>query len=156
MSGDSVAHDDGTTSRGVFLQRLAAAVVQAAAFWWLTSLAATSPLSWPATEPRLFEPLFLVFAYVPLIIMVGVGQVRLRPLLIWAAIAAAAVAGLGFHDVDRLGAPAQSPEGETSPSYRLVLALSASLFVAHVLVVDAIIERRLVPSYRRHFDTAWR
>ena len=138
-----------------FLARLLTALLQALALYLLAE-ALDAPLSWPATERRLFIPMLLVSAYVPLVLQLGLGQIRPRPLAIWAAIAAVVIAGLGYHDAVR-GRVAEFPnEILLLPSFSLWLALSAGLYIAHVLVVDAVIERRLVPSYPRHFDTAWK
>src|SRR5882762_8781865 len=157
MASESMAGDSETTTRGrpIFLQRILVAVVQAAALYWLTS-AAEPPLSWPATESRLFEPLLLVSVYVPLVLLLGLGQIRLRPLAICAAIAAAVIMGLGFHQADRVGISVRGPTEASWPTFRFFVVLSASLFVAHVLVIDSAAMRRLAPPYSRHFDTAWR
>ena len=59
--------------------------------------------------------------------------------------------GLGHHDAvrGRFGATLW-------PRFELWLVIAAAGFVAHVLVVDSVIERRIVPPYPRHFDTAWK
>lgn len=142
-----------TGESSILLARISTALVQAAALYLLTG-AAMSERSWPATDPRVFVPLILATTLVPLIILLGLGKIRARPLAIWAAIAAAFIVGLGFHDATR----GRIAVGDDMlwPSFQLCLTLSAALFVAHVLVVDSIIERRLVPPYARHFDTAWK
>ncbi len=139
----------------VFLARLATAIVQAALLYWLTE-AATVPQAWPATDPQLFSPLILVASYVPLLALLGVGHIRARPLALWLLVAAIVVAGLGYHDAARGRAAAYPTEILLWPWFKLWAALSVSLFIAHVLVVDAIVERRLMPPYVRHFDTAWK
>ena len=139
----------------VFSTRLATAVIQAISLYFLTD-AATAPRSWPATDPWLFEPLFLVSIYVPLLTLLGLGQIRLRPLSAWLFSAAVMVAGLGYHDATRGRVGAYSGADLFWPWFGLWPTLSAGLFIAHVLVVDAVIERRLVPPYARHYDTAWK
>ncbi|MBV8209508.1 MAG: DUF4153 domain-containing protein [Burkholderiaceae bacterium] len=131
------------------------AAIQAAALYLLTD-AAKAPLSWPATEPPAFVPLLVVFSYIPLLLLLGFGQVRARPLALWATVAIVIVASLGVHDALR-GRAADFTGAESFwPSPQLWLALTGSLFVAHVLVIDSIIEKRLLISYPRHFDTAWK
>jgi hypothetical protein len=156
MLGFAAASRD-PTSRGSLLivARLLVALGQAAALYLLNA-AATAPQSWPATVPALFVPLLLISVYIPLFGLLGLGQIRARPLVIWMAIAAILVAGLGYHDATRGRVPDGGVMPLVWPWFRLWLALSASLFIAHVLVVDATIERRLLPSYPRHFDTAWK
>jgi hypothetical protein len=136
--------------RFTFPARLLIALAQAAALYWLTGTLKATP-SWPASEPSVFIPLLLACSYVPLILMLGMGQIRLLPLLIWAAIAVAVIIGLGHHDVvrDRFRAA-------TWPRFELWLVLAGVSFVAHVLVVDMVIERRVAPPYIRHFDSAWK
>jgi len=140
----------GGGDRAIFLVRVSIALAQAAALYWLTQTATAAP-SWPASEPAVFIPLLLAFSYVPLILMVGLGQIGPLPLAAWAVIAAAVIIGLGYHDAvrGRFGAGLW-------PRFELWLVLTAIVFVAHVLVVDSVIERRLIPRYSRHFDTAWK
>ena len=155
MSERSVSKAVGAASHFVLASRILIAAIQAVALYLLTD-AAKAPLSWPATQPAAFVPLLLVFSYVPILLLLGVGQVRARPLALWAIIASAIVAGLGAHDALR-GRAADFAGAETFwPSFRLWLALTGSLFVAQVLVIDSIIEKRLLISYPRHFDTAWK
>ena len=156
MFGETTAGNGEKASESMFfVARLLTAVVQAIALYLLTDVA-TPPRSWPATDPRFFVPLLLVSTYVPLLILLGLGQIRTRPLVIWAALGAAIVVGLGYHDAARGRVAISVTEEVFWPSYRLWLALSASCFIAHVLVVDSIVEQRLIPPYPRHFDTAWK
>jgi hypothetical protein len=142
-------------SRFVLASRIVVAMIQAAALYLLTG-AAKAPISWPATQPAAFVPLLLVFSYVPVLLLLGLGQVRPRSLALWTVIASAIVAGLGYHDAVR-GRAADFVGAEAFwPSFPLWLALAGSFFVAHVLVVDSLLEKRLLTSYPRHFDTAWK
>jgi hypothetical protein len=146
---------DDVRDRAAFAVRLLIAIAQAVALYLLTE-AGTAPPSWPATDPRLFIPLLLVWSYVPLILMLGLGQVRPRPLAVWVAITTAVIVGLGYHDAVRGRYVGVADGSVIWPRYELWLVLATGLFVAHVLVVDSIIERRFVPPYARHFDTAWK
>ncbi|HEY4038714.1 MAG TPA: DUF4153 domain-containing protein [Burkholderiaceae bacterium] len=146
---------DGSGARDVLVSRVLVATVQAAALYFLTE-AAIAPRAWPATQPALFVPMFLVFSYVPLLLLLGFGQVRTRPLALWAAIALAMLVGLGCHDALRGRVPDFEGQETLWPSIPLLLAVTGSLFISHVLVVDSIIEKRLRTSYPRHFDTAWK
>src|SRR6185437_8061877 len=101
MLGKAMVRDgEGGGVSAILVARVLTAVLQATALYLLTD-AATGPRSWPATEPGIFEPLLLVAAYVPLIVMLGLGQLRAVPLAIWAALAALVIAGLGYHDAVR-------------------------------------------------------
>ena len=155
MSGKLLPVDPDSGGRAVLVSRVLVAVVQAAALYLLTD-AAKAPRTWPATQPAVFVPLLLVFSYVPVLALLGFGQIRARALALWAAIALIVLVVLGCHDVLR-GRVADFVGAETHwPSPPLWLALTSSLFVANVLVVDSIVERRLLTSYPRHFDTAWK
>ncbi|MEA1676514.1 DUF4153 domain-containing protein [Nitrospirillum sp. BR 11163] len=140
----------------VFLTRLMVALIQAVGLYLLAE-AATKPATWPATVPDLFTPLVMVVSLVPLLILLGVGQIARRPLALWILVATVIVAGLGYHAAARL----QSSLPATGMSQLLgshfdLMYVAGGLFIAHTLVVDAIIERRWRPSYPRHFDTAWK
>ena len=141
--------------QAAFFVRLLIAIAQATGLYLLAEAGAASP-SWPATDPRLFIPLLLAWSYVPLILMLGLSQVRPRPLAVWAAVATAVIVGLGYHDAVRGRYVGVADGSAMWPRYELWLVLATGLFVAHVLVVDSIIERRFVPPYARHFDTAWK
>jgi hypothetical protein len=144
-----------SASRVVLIHRLVVAVVQAMVLYFLTR-AADAPAAWPATVPVLFDPLILVAGFVPLLALLGLGQIRLRPLAIWLGVVAAIVALLGWYDGWRERLPDWATQDAEWPSERVGVALAAALFVAHALLVDAVIERRLLPSYQRHFETAWK
>ncbi|WP_342237992.1 DUF4153 domain-containing protein [Inquilinus sp. OTU3971] len=117
-------------------------------------------LLWRVAEDRvwatLIRPQFaaaaLATAYVPLIALVGLGSVRLRTLLIWAAAAALVLAGLGVHDATR----AIEARGGPWPSFGLWVFAAAILFIAHHLIAAADAERRIVASYPRYFEIAWK
>jgi len=148
--------DDAHPSQSSRLRlRLIVAILQAVALYLLTA-AAQSPPSWPASEPVLFVPLFLIAMLVPLILMMGVGEISARALALWAGVATLIILGVGYHDVARGRFTNEGSADAFWPWDRLWLALVPSLFIAHVLVVDAVKERRLFPSYTRHFDTAWK
>jgi hypothetical protein len=74
--------------------------------------------------------------------------------------AAAIVAALGVHEATRGyagdGIVFVHGADPLDPRFALWLAISGFLFVAHVLVIDSVLERRFLATYRRHFDTAWK
>lgn len=146
---------DQATAAGVLAVRLVAAVIQAAAVIAL-AVAAASPMHWPAKVPMLYLPLALVAAGVPLLVMVGAGRLPRKPLVAWALGAAALLAALGAHDVARAAPVATWGQDAWLPWGPLIPALLGGFFVANVLVTDWVVERRWLPPYARHVDTAWK
>jgi len=129
----------------LFAGRAAIALAQGAALWLLTRV-------WglPGFPRSTLEPLVVVAATVPTVLLFGLGRMRPAALLAWGAAVATVAAGLGLHDAARGGAD------DEFHSVALALATAAALFVGHTLAVDADAERRFMPSYARHFDTAWK
>ena len=150
----------------LFPFRMIIAVIQGAALWWLhqsvsalgwlcdNDPALCPSVSWPGTVPELFAPLVLVFFFVPVLLLAGVGRMRPRTLAIWAVAAAAVLALLGWHDVAR-----QSAETlERSPLFSAPLFFfsAAALFITHHLILPADAERRWIAPFPAYFDTAWK
>ncbi|MGH6978380.1 MAG: hypothetical protein ACRED4_03680, partial [Brevundimonas sp.] len=109
-SRDSMGRDSLGRAAGplLFPIRLIIAVIQGAALWWLFHSVNSAPFyleqaarSWPASQPVVFAPLALVFFFVPVLLLAGVGRMRPRTLAIWTLAAAAVLALLGWHDVAR-------------------------------------------------------
>src|SRR5262249_6492789 len=56
---------------------------------------------WPATSPVVTAPLFTAAFFVPLIVLVGIANLRPRLLAIWTAVALALCVGLAVGDILR-------------------------------------------------------
>lgn len=139
----------------VFMTRAIAAVVQAAALYLLLDVFSSND-AWVALSPALLVPLLFIAIYVPLVVMIGAGQMQRRTHVIWTIVAGVVVALLGLHEATRGRVAEWAGEDVLMPRAPLLLATAAALFTAHVLVVDGAAERRLLPSYERHFNTAWK
>ena len=162
-SRDAMGRDSLGRAAGplLFPIRLIIAVIQGGVLWWLFHSANSAPFyleqaarSWPASQPLVFAPLALVFCFVPILLLAGVGRMRPRTLTIWAVAAAAVLALLGWHDVAR-----QSAETlQNSPffSASLFFFSAAALFISHHLILPADAERRWIASFPAYFDTAWK
>ena len=109
---------------------------------------------WPATEPLLFGPLLLVVAFLPLVLLAGVGRLRLVTLAIWTAVAGVALALLGLHDIARQSA--DTLDDQIYLSAPVILFSAAALFISHHLVAPADFERRRIASFPAYFDTTWK
>ncbi|MDZ4055281.1 MAG: DUF4153 domain-containing protein [Phenylobacterium sp.] len=111
-------------------------------------------ISWPATEPLLFGPLLLVIAFLPMVLLAGIGRLRPLTLTIWTVVAGVALALLGLHDVARQ--PAETLGYQVYLSAPVVLFSAVALFIAHHLVAPADLERRRIASFPAYFDTTWK
>jgi hypothetical protein len=131
--------------------RLAIGLLQGLGLLWLHR-ASDGAAAWPATEPLLFGPLILVIGFLPIMLLAGVGCLRLMTLGLWALAAGLVLAGLGLHDVARQSADTLQHPPFLSPP--VILFSAAALFIAHHLVVPADMERRRIASYPTYFDTA--
>lgn len=142
----------------IALVRLALGLGQGLALYFLYH--ATQSQTWPATEPLLFAPLLLVFAYIPLLVISGLGHLSRLTLWRWVLLATLVLAGLGYYDIWRsMGAPAGGYNNATPtpyPSQLLWLFGAAGLYIAHTLVLAAASDQRRIASYPSYFDSAWK
>lgn len=97
-----------------------------------------------------FNPLLMVTYFVPLILMHGMGNMRIKMLIIWSVVIAILIAGLSYYDNWRLLKPS------IAGSSHLFLALALMLFIAHSLIVAADIDRKWIARYTTYFDVAWK
>ncbi|MBL0947020.1 DUF4153 domain-containing protein [Brevundimonas sp.] len=139
--------------RGLILPRLLIGLLQGLALYGLYWSVDHTPRLWPATIPELFGPLVLVAAYLPVVLLGGLGRLRLKTLLIWTGVAAATLALLGWHDMARQVLIDQREPFLSPPLFPF---LAAALFIAHHLIVPADQEGRRIAAYPRYFDVAWK
>lgn len=157
----------GATSRALGPIRLGIGLVQGLGLFWLNwaimarqSLCSSNieslclQLRWPATEPLLFGPLLLVIAFLPMVLLAGVGRLRPLTLAIWTVVAGVALALLGLHDI--AGQTAESLGYQVYLSAPVVLFSAAALFISHHLVAPADFERRRIAGFPAYFDTTWK
>ncbi len=107
---------------------------------------------WPATNGYIIVPLVLLSALIPLLVLQASGNMRDRTLVIWTAVVSVIVISLGLYDVWRL---ALDETGNT-PSPQLVAALLIGMFISHALVSGGDADRKIIASYKTHFDVAWK
>ncbi len=134
--------------------RLGIGLLQGLGLYWLHRSADNDQITWPATNPLVFGPLLLVVAFLPLVLLAGVGRLRPVTLAIWTLVAGVALALLGLHDIAR-----QSVDTlRHSPflSAPVVLFSATALFISHHLVAPADRERRRIAGFPAYFDTTWK
>lgn len=141
--------------------RLAVGLVQGLLLAWLIHAASgAAPAAngevarqWPATQPHLYGPLILVAAYLPPVLLAGIGRLRLATLIAWGVGAGLLLAFLGWSDIAR-----QSVTESHNPpflDFPLLPFAAAALFIGHHLILPADRERRLIAAFPTYFDTAW-
>lgn len=140
-------------SRALGLTRLAIALVQGLLLFGLWRAASSEPLVWPANPPTLFAPLALVVAFTPMVLLSGIGRIRHRVLILWAIVAALCLALIGWH-----AAAAQMRHALSPPYMNFHVAIfgAVALFIAHHLVMAAVIARRWIADFDAYFDSAWK
>ncbi|HEY1631044.1 MAG TPA: hypothetical protein VGF56_06995 [Rhizomicrobium sp.] len=116
---------------------------------------AASAHGWPANDRALFAPLLLAALYVPLLASQALGTIRVATLLVWCAVAAAAIAWAGWYDRFHTIADVTSPNDILPETLTFVLGF-AGLFIAQALVVAGDRERRIVARYASYFEAAWK
>ncbi|MDP2258936.1 MAG: DUF4153 domain-containing protein [Caulobacter sp.] len=137
-------------SRSIGAARVAIGFLAGVLIWALNE--AGDQKVWPATVPPLFGALIMVAVFVPFVLVGGLGALRARTLALWAAGSAAVLAALGAHDLARrfesLNDPWVSPQ--------LMIFGAAGLFIAHHLVEGADAERKVIATFPRYFEIAWK
>ena len=141
----------GATSALLGPIRLGIGLLQGLALYGLHRIS-DGDANWAASHPLLFGPLLLVTAFLPIMLLAGVGRLRPLTLAIWTGIVGVALALLGLHDVARQSA--DTLQGPPFLSPPVVIFSAAALFIAHHLVASADLERRRIPGFPTLFDTA--
>lgn len=131
--------------------RLVIGLLQGLGLFWLHR-ASDGVANWPATQPLLFGPLLLVIGLLPVMLLASVGQLRLTTVGIWALVAGGVLSLLGLHDIARQSTDTLQEPPFLSPP--VIVFSAVALFIAHLLVAPADMERRRIASYPAYFDTA--
>jgi hypothetical protein len=148
----SDAAQGASASTKVGLARVGIGLLQGLALYGLHYAATGGKHVWPATEPMLYGILLVVTAFIPLILLAGLGSMRPLTLAVWTAVATAVTAGLVAWDYCR---DAGGDHG-LSPSFPVVPFTAAFLFIANHLIAPADAERKPIASHRAYFDTTWK
>ncbi|HCX67476.1 MAG TPA: hypothetical protein DHK64_08045, partial [Rhodobiaceae bacterium] len=83
----------------LFSARLLIGLVQGLALYLLYS--AHDDRTWPATSGYLFAPLLTLSLFIPLVALQGLGNLRMRTLLIWIGSAALLLVAFTLYDIWR-------------------------------------------------------
>ncbi len=155
MSNDT---ETALPSQAVGIARLVIGLAQGLALYLLYH--ALQDKTWPATDGLVFAPLLLVWLFVPLVALQGLGNLRIRTLVPWVIVATAALAGLGWYDIwaawPRDWAYQDGWQPHVLPSAALCFFGAAGIFIAHALISGGDTDRRMIARYPTHFDVAWK
>jgi hypothetical protein len=142
-------------------QRLAIGLLQGLALYLLYLAADTK--TWPASDGAIFAPALFVAWFVPVILLLSLGNIRWRKLGLWGAGAAIVVAGVALHDITRgvtggwalwYNVADEGPRIVPSPILALFVALG--LFIVQALIMASETRGEGSAFYPRHFDAAWK
>jgi hypothetical protein len=111
---------------------------------------------WPADAPAAYAALLLVFIFVPVIAIGGLGRLRLIPLAAWMLVAAIVLAVFAWHDIDAGVWNGLVDPARLVPAFQVFFFGAVFVFVGHHLVGPADEARRLVAPYPLYFDWAWK
>ena len=111
---------------------------------------------WPASQPVVYTPLVLVIAIVPLIILFGFGDLRMRTLLAWAGGATVILAALGAYDRVRVALDQASISTATGAGPVLIGFTLIGVFIAQSLITGSDSSPRWIASYPDYFAAAWK
>lgn len=104
---------------------------------------------WPATDEALFEPLLMVVVFLPLLALAGVGNLRLRTLVLWLGVATIFCAGLGWYWIFR---HATLPRSYYTTWFDFYPIAAGLLLVTHALVTAGDTDQKLIASPATYFD----
>jgi hypothetical protein len=154
MAEDVQAHAPAPSWR-IGAVRIAVGLAQGLAIWFLPH--ARDHHAWPSQTPALYAALLLVMAYVPLIVIGGLGRIRALPLALWTLASTVVLAAFGWHDIAAdiwESYPAQA--ARLNPAFEVFLFSAVFIFVGHHLVGPADETRRWIAPYPVYFDWAWK
>ncbi len=161
-SNGELSVPESVVSRPIATARVVVGLLQGIALYLLYNT--LQHKTWPATEGQLFAPLLLVFIFVPILFISGLGHARLKRLVLWIFVAGAITWFVGFHAVWRLYPMGAYGLGfsYTRDTYGIVPSLlvffvtGVALYIAHALMLAATADRRWIAHYPTYFDVAWK
>jgi len=157
---DGAEEEAGRARPRLAAARLALGLGQGLALYLLWRAIATG--TWPATDRTTLAASMAIAAFLPVVLLVGMGRMRSRTLGLWSALVLVVLVGLAAHAVGRSPAVGVRVEAVEVP-WRTFLAMSpiwfiiaVALFIGQALVSAGDAERRWIASYGRYFDVAWK
>jgi hypothetical protein len=156
MADQMQAHEAGRANLGrngdhrIAAVRLVIGLIQGLSLYVLLRTTEGGDASWSSRHPGVFAPLLLIALFLPPLMLAGAGRIRWLTLGVWAVVATAALAFLGWYDIHR-----QAASQGLEPTPVLFAFSAVALFISHHLIAPADRERRLFAPYPSYFDAAW-
>jgi hypothetical protein len=149
-------------SRRIGLIRLVIGLTQGLILYWLYRSVET--VQWPATDAYSLTVLLIVALFIPILFILGIGDLTRKQLGMWIAGAVLICVFLALYDVWRaVGSPPsewrdpnRNPSLAELPSFTLFLFPAVGLFITHVLVTAGCKDRRYLARYETYFGIAWK
>jgi hypothetical protein len=140
------------------LIRAAIGLAQGIVLYFLYRADAEVPKLWPASDGIVFVPVVLVAVFIPTLAIAALGNMRISTFITWIAAATLVLLGIGIYDIYR--EPGGAILGQALPRNiaepTLWFAIAAGLFIGEAMVAAGDADRRLVATYARYFDIAWK
>ncbi len=145
--------------RDLFALRLLTGIFQGVALYLLIN--AAQHRSGIATIPALFFPLLLITLFIPPTLIVGLPRMMVARLAMWAAVLAAIVAILGYHDAWRSAGAEMirmSPSSGAGPlpSMAVTFYSGVIVFIAYCLALAGEAARSWFAPYESYFEFSWK
>lgn len=134
--------------------RMAIALLQGVVLYWLYEALDTK--TWPATDGFVFAPILAMAIFVPILAVSGLGVLRPLTLGVWLLVATLMCAGLAYYDIYREPLWNMGSDKNIVPSPLVWTALVYLLFINHSLITAGDADRRVIATYPRLFETAWK
>lgn len=108
-----------------------------------------------AQAPEIYGALLLTCAYLPILLLSAVADLRLRSVFAWSVLATMFLAAVGVQSVLRQ-APPDGVRPPFAPTFDAWILAAAALYIAHHLIVPADQTRRWRAPYAAYFETGWK
>lgn len=112
--------------------------------------------SWPATKNFLFIPILMIAAFIPIIIIQGLSNIRFKTLITWVGVLFLILIGIAYYHV-WCTAPLYTNNARSSlESTPFLFFLIIIVFISHILIWSADNDRKLIANYTTYFDFSWK
>ena len=133
------------------LIRVTIGLLQGVALYWLFSV--VDEKTWPADRGEALAALRAAAIFVPLVAIVGVGNLRWRTFMAWCVASALLSAAIAFHAASRMN-PSLGPAWSAWSLFSSSLA--CLLFIGNALVTAGDVDGKPIANFATYFETSWK